>query len=144
MFNPQHRRLDYTTYIIQQSKGGGKRGYHTHDSYGSHPTARKHIKMLLEVSPEGMDYLRELASISDPTDEDDEQYRMGLKVSSAKSERQAEDEMVLQLYSALGPKEDTYFSNQYHEPQMKSLMQRVISRLYEAEYLVDAEDGINI
>lgn len=100
--------------------------------------------MLLEVSPEGMDYLRELASISDPTDEDDEQYRMGLKVSSAKSERQAEDEMVLQLYSALGPKEDTYFSNQYHEPQMKSLMQRAISRLYEAEYLVDAEDGINI
>ena len=28
--------------------------------------------MLLEVSPEGMDYLRELASISDPTDEERE------------------------------------------------------------------------
>ena len=100
--------------------------------------------MLIEVSPEGMDYLRELASISDPTDEDDERYRLGLKVSSAKSETQAQDEMVLQLYSALGPKEDTYFSNQYHEPQMRSLMQGAIRRLFEEGYLVPASDGVTI
>ena len=101
--------------------------------------------MLLELTPEGLDYLRELASISDPTDQDDEQYRLGLKVSSAKSERQAEDEMILQLYSAVGPKEDTFFIDQIPpKDPTRSLMQRTISRLYEALYLVPASDGVTI
>ena len=45
--------------------------------------------MLLEVSGEGLDYLRKLASISDPTDEDDILYLTGLKPSSAKTEQEA-------------------------------------------------------
>ena len=101
--------------------------------------------MLLEVSPEGMDYLRELASISDPTDEDDERYRLGLTVSSAKSQTQAEDEMTLSIYNSIGPKEDTYFTDQIPpKDPTRALMQRAIRRLFEEGYLVDASKGITI
>ncbi len=101
--------------------------------------------MLLEITPEGLDHLRELASISDPTDQDDDLYMRGLKTSSAKSERQAEDEMILQLYSAVGPKEDTYFTDQIpSKDPTRSLMQRAISRLYEAKYLAPADNGVTI
>ena len=52
--------------------------------------------MLLKVSSEGYDYLTELRNIPDPEDEDGF-HTLG----SDKSEIEAADEMVLQLYSAI-------------------------------------------
>ena len=118
--------------------------------------------MLLEVSPEGYGYLNKLRNIPDPTDEDDERYMMGLKPSSAKSETEAEDEMVLSLYSSLGPKSDSYFSeqipkegsDQVESPEelkwlrtdetTRGIFKRTVRRLYEEGYLVNAEEGVII
>jgi hypothetical protein len=102
--------------------------------------------MLLEVSPEGYGYLNKLRNIVDPTDEDDERYMRGLKPSSAKSETEAEDEMVLSLYSNLGPKSDSYFSEQIPgtDDNTRGLFKGTVRRLYEEGYLVNAEEGVII
>ena len=103
--------------------------------------------MLLEVSGEGLDYLRKLASISDPTDEDDILYLTGLKPSSAKTEQEALDEMVLSMYSISPeiPKDEYYLVGRLDDDSPeKDKMQRTIARLYEAELLVNPEEGVII
>ncbi len=102
--------------------------------------------MILEVSPEGYGHLNKLRNIQDPTDEDDERYMMGLKPSSAKSETEAEDEMVLSLYSNLGPKSDSYFDEQIPgtDDTTRGIFKRTVRRLYEAGYLEEADSGVII
>ena len=109
--------------------------------------------MLLEVSDEGLEYLKELASISDPTDEDDILVEAGLKPSNSKTEQQAQDEMVLSIYSTLGRTnrrrvlDENYITDLLDDDApYKREIQRSIARLYEAEFLVnqDKDEGVII
>jgi len=109
--------------------------------------------MILEVSPEGLDYLADLSFW-------DLDYKEGLHATPEPTGTQAEDLMVLKLYDRFSttmnpdgsptgeswePRSDTYFTDQIlPNSEFMAVMKRTIRRLMEEGYLVDAEDGINI